>query len=76
MSDSVYKVGDRVRVTKVKWYGATDEEKAIVGREGTVVEQPDYGIGLFVRVRLDDMPDWWEEPDGLPLVEDELELVK
>lgn len=78
MSEQVFNVGDRVRVTQVKWVGATPEELATVGAEGTVVPSPFGGraAGLFVRVELDEKPEWWDEDYAIPFVADELELVK
>lgn len=73
MSD--FKVGDRVRLVQIKWVGATPEELATVGSVGTVVPSPADFAGLFIRVELDEKPDWWDMDYGIPFVEDELERL-
>lgn len=74
MSD--FKVGDRVRVVRIKWLGATPEELATVGSEGTVVHgRLGDSVGLFVRVELDEKPAWWDGSYAIPFVEDELEKL-
>lgn len=77
MSEQVFNVGDRVRLVQIKWDGASPEELASVGAEGTVVPGPfGVGSGLFVRVELDEKPEWWEEKYAIPFVAEELELIK
>lgn len=69
-----FEAGDRVRVVQIKWLGATPEELATIGSLGTVVPDP-AGLSLFVRVELDDKPDWWANKGPIPFVEDELEKL-
>ena len=76
MSDQVFNIGDRVRIVQIKWVGATPEELASIGQVGTVVPCPfNGGSGLFVRVELDEKPEWWDEPYAIPFVAGELELA-
>lgn len=75
MSDKVFKVGDRVRVVRINWRGATPEELATVGSVGTVVPDLDGYTGLFIRVELDEKPAWWDQDYGIPFVAVELEKL-
>ena len=62
-------------MTRIGWEFPSEEELALVGQEGVV--GPDPGtLGLFVWVHLDTKPEWWNGEDGLPLMPDEVELVK
>lgn len=74
MSDIVFNPGDRVRVVSINWRGATEEELASIGKEGTVVEDK-FKTGLFVRVELDEKPSWWDAPYGIPFIAQELEKL-